>query len=98
MLKLVEYSSWGTFFVLFLGWCREKKFVTFEKTNSFKCGGVRAGFGGIVTVMSGGRCLGWCREKKFVTFEKTNSFKRGGVRTWLIGLVTIITGVRCLGA
>ena len=40
------------------GECREKKFVTFEKINSFKRGGVRAGFGGLVTIMSWVRCLG----------------------------------------
>ena len=39
-------------------WCREKKFVTFEKTNSFKRGGVRAGFGRLVTIMTGVECLG----------------------------------------
>ena len=36
---------------------REKIF-TFEKTNSFKRGGVRAGFGGLVTIMTGVRCFG----------------------------------------
>ena len=39
-------------------WRREKKFVTFEKTNSFKRGGVRAVGGGLVTIMTGVRCLG----------------------------------------
>ena len=42
----------------FLGEHREKKFVTFEKINSFKRGGVRDGFGGLVTIMTGVRCLG----------------------------------------
>ena len=46
------------FFSIFLGEHREKKFVTFEKINSFKRGGVRAGFGGLVTIMSWVRCLG----------------------------------------
>ena len=41
----------------FLGEHREKKFVTFEKINSFKRGGVRAGFGGLVTIMSWVRCF-----------------------------------------
>ena len=44
-------------FLLFWG-RREKKFVTFEKTNSFKRGGVRAGSGGLVTIMSGVECFG----------------------------------------
>ena len=43
---------------LFWGWHREKKFVTFEKTNSFKRGGVRAGLGGFVTIMTEVECLG----------------------------------------
>mgnify|MGYP004620471987 CR=1 FL=1 len=45
------------FFSLFWGH-REKKFVTFEKTNSFKRGGVRAGSGGLVTIITGVKCLG----------------------------------------
>ena len=46
------------FFSIFWGEHREKKFVTFEKINSFKRGGVRAGFGGLVTIMTGVRCFG----------------------------------------
>ena len=45
------------FFSIFLGEHREKKFVTFEKINSFKRGGVRAGFGGLVTIISWVRCF-----------------------------------------
>ena len=44
--------------MLFMGEHREKKFVTFEKTNSFKRGGIRAGLGGLVTIMTGVECLG----------------------------------------
>ena len=43
---------------LFWGWHREKKFVTFEKTNSFKRGGVFTGFIGLVTIMTWVGCLG----------------------------------------
>ena len=50
-------KGWG-FWQFFLWWRREKKFVTFEKTNSFKRGGVRAGLGGLVTIMTGVECLG----------------------------------------
>jgi len=34
-----------------------KKFVTFEKTNSFKRGGVLTGFIGLVTIMTWVRCF-----------------------------------------
>ena len=44
--------------IFFGGGCREKKFVTFEKINSFKRGGVRAGFVGLVTIMSWVKCFG----------------------------------------
>ena len=40
------------FFSIFLGEHREKKFVTFEKINSFKRGGVRAELVGPVTIMT----------------------------------------------
>ena len=40
-----------------LGGHREKKFVTFEKTNSFKRGGVRTGGRGLVTIMTEVRCF-----------------------------------------
>ena len=44
----------GVKFVMFYFWGehREKKFVTFEKINSFKRGGVRAGLVGPVTIMT----------------------------------------------
>ena len=80
MLKLVEYSSWGTFFVLFLGGAERKNLLLLKKqtpSNVVECVmGV-----GIVTIMIWVRCCwGDTERKKFVTFEKTNSFKRGGVR------------------
>ena len=39
-------------------WRREKKFVTFEKINSSKRGGVSIAFEGVVTIMTGVKCLG----------------------------------------
>ena len=42
---------------VFEGSTERKKFITFEKTNSFKRGGVHAGFGGLVTIMTGVRCF-----------------------------------------
>ena len=41
----------------FWGWHRKKKFVTFEKTNSFKRGGVLTGFIGLVTIMTEVECF-----------------------------------------
>ena len=46
------------FCMLFLGEYREKKFVTFEKTNSFKRGGVRTVFERLVTIITVVKCLG----------------------------------------
>ena len=46
------------FVCFFLGEYREKKFVTFEKTNSFKRGGVRTTFERFVTIMTVVKCLG----------------------------------------
>ena len=55
----------------FLEVALRKKFVTFEKTNSFKCGGVRDGFGGLVMIIIGGRCFwGGTERKKFLLLKK----------------------------
>ena len=48
-----------------------KKFVTFEKINSFKRGVVRAVLVGIVTIMTGGVCL---RAQVGVYFFKSKKF------------------------
>ena len=59
------------FYFVFLGEYREKKFVTFEKINSFKRGVVRAVLVGIVTIMTGCVCL---RAQVGVYFFKSNKF------------------------
>ena len=60
---------WGIFY---FGGHREKKFVTFEKTNSFKRGEVLAGFVGLVTIITGVECLGGS-GRRFV-FSKVKIF------------------------
>jgi len=63
---------------MFLGWLREKEIFTFEKTNSFKRGGVRAGFGGLVTIITGVGCFG--AQVGVCFFKSKNFFLRvGGV-------------------
>ena len=43
--------------IFFGGGCREKKFVTFEKINSSKRGGVSIAFEEVVTIMTWVKCL-----------------------------------------
>ena len=55
----IIFCRWKRFLnILFFGEHREKKFVTFEKINSFKRGGVRTAFEGIVTIMTWVKCWG----------------------------------------
>jgi len=51
------FGGGGNFFCFFWGVPR-KKIFTFEKKNSFKRGGVRTVFVGLVTIMTWVRCLG----------------------------------------
>ena len=56
----ISFSEWGERWKgkIFLGGeCREKKFVTFEKINSSKRGGVRTVFEGVVTIMTVVKCF-----------------------------------------
>ena len=62
---MLEKGVFGDFFCevyfgknFFGGECREKKFVTFEKINSSKRGGVRTVFEGVVTIMTVVKCFG----------------------------------------
>ena len=60
ILKKISFSEWGERWKekFFWGECREKKFVTFEKINSSKRGGVRTVFEGVVTIMTVVKCFG----------------------------------------
>ena len=73
------WKLWSENFFLSIFWGehREKKFVTFEKINSFKRGGVRAGFGGLVTIMSWVRCF-WGSGRRFIFSKVKISFSEGG--------------------
>ena len=57
VIFLMKCFGWGEF-VVFLGVAPREKIFTFEKTNSFKRGGVRTVFVGLVTIMTWVRCLG----------------------------------------
>ncbi len=52
----------------FLGLAPRKKFVTFEKINSFKRGEVRTMLIGIVTIMTWVRC--WVAQVGVLFFQK----------------------------
>ena len=56
------------YFCFFWVGAERKKFVTFEKTNSFKRGGVRAGVGELVTIMTVVRC--WRARVGALFFQK----------------------------
>ena len=69
---------------------REKKFVTFEKTNSFKRGEVLAGFVGLVTIITGVECLGGS-GRRFV-FSKVKIFSPSEDKTTSKGTEVKIVG------
>ena len=61
-----------------IGGAPREKIFTFEKTNSFKRGGVRDGFGGLVTIITGVGCFG--AQVGVCFFKSKNFFLRvGGV-------------------
>ena len=64
---LIGAEIWGIFLFFWVG-AERKKFVTFEKTNSFKRGGVRAGVGELVTIMTVVRC--WRARVGALFFQK----------------------------